>query len=155
MNLASNRSFLDIENLGDLGSGDPFNVSQHDASPFPRREPVDPFEKKSPPLFQAEDLFRVRRRVRGLAGELGGGAFGSPVVIVADVHGDAVKPSLWLGADGALMFEHPQEDFLGGILRIVQAPKQTVSRSKDHLVVSGDEFLGIAIHRAAQRYRQC
>jgi hypothetical protein len=52
------------------------------------------------------------------------------------------------------MFEHPQEDFLRGVLRILETPEQTVSRSKDHLMVSGHEFRGIAIHRAAQRYRQ-
>jgi hypothetical protein len=52
------------------------------------------------------------------------------------------------------MFEHPQEDFLRGVLRILQTSQQTVSRSKDHLVVSGREFRWIAIHRAAQRYRQ-
>src|SRR5262249_25866231 len=57
-------------------------------------------------------------------------------VIVAYVYSDAIKPSLRVcGIDPAKVAEQPQKNFLGGILRVLQAAEQAVGNSLDHLLM--------------------
>ena len=71
------------------------------------------------------------------------------MVVVADIDRDPVEPRFRIAADARPIPEQPQEDFLGGILRIFHAAQQPVSGPHNLLPVRG--HLPVVIKRAIVR----
>lgn len=154
MNLAANRDFSDTEDVRNLRSGQAFNVPQHDAGSLARGETLEPGKDQLFSFFQRQLPFGVGCRRSRFGDTPDTGKSGAPVTVVADVYRNAVKPGFRIRADTAMVAEHPEEDFLGGVLCILRIAQQAICGAPDHLLVGGEQLVRIVLPFAAQHNRQ-